>query len=328
VIEMRDIILSVENLTVDFYTYEGVLHVLDDVNFQIRRGEIFGLVGESGCGKSVTSRLIMGLIASNANIKSGRILFDGRDILKMPEDELNKIRGREISMIFQNPIGSLNPVFKVKEQMANVIMNHQGVDKDTAIDKALKLLKLVNMPDPERVLESYPFELSGGMAQRVMIAMAISSKPKLLIADEPTTALDVTIQAQILKLIKELQEKLGMSVLFITHDLGVVAQLCDRIGVMYAGSVIAYGSTSEILKNPKHPYTMGLMGAIPRPEYKGKPLPSIKGSVPNYLDPPSGCRFHPRCSYAMDICSKKKPKMVAVGENHHVACWLYGGGGD
>jgi len=322
---MGEIILSVENLTVDFYTYEGVLHVLDDVNFQIRRGEIFGLVGESGCGKSVTSRLVMGLIASNAHIRSGRILFNGKDILKMSEDELNNIRGKEISMIFQNPIGSLNPVFKVKEQMANVIMSNQGVDKDTAIDKALKLLKLVNMPDPERVLEAYPFELSGGMAQRVMIAMAISSKPKLLIADEPTTALDVTIQAQILKLIKELQEKLGMSVLFITHDLGVVAQLCDRIGVMYAGSIVAYGSTYNILKNPKHPYTKGLMGAIPRPEYKGKPLPSIKGSVPNYLDPPKGCRFHPRCSYAMEICSKEKPKMIPVGKEHYVACWLYGG---
>ncbi len=326
--EMEDVILSVENLTVDFYTYEGVLHVLDDVNFKIRRGEIFGLVGESGCGKSVTSRLIMGLVASNARIKSGKILFNGRDILKMSEDELNRIRGREISMIFQNPIGSLNPVFKVKDQMVNVIMNHQEVDKETALEKALKLLKLVNMPDPERVLDSYPFELSGGMAQRVMIAMAISSKPKLLIADEPTTALDVTIQAQILKLIKELQEKLGMSVLFITHDLGVVAQLCDRMGVMYAGSVVAYGSTYNILKNPKHPYTMGLMGAIPRPEQKGKPLPSIKGSVPNYLDPPKGCRFHPRCQYTMEICKREKPRMVKVGENHYVACWLHGGGGD
>ena len=323
--KMEDVILSVEKLTVDFYTYEGVLHVLDDVNFQIKRGEIFGVVGESGCGKSVTSRLIMGLVASNAHIKSGRIIFNGKNILKMSEEELNKIRGKEISMIFQNPIGSLNPVFKVKDQMINVIMNNQRVDKETALDKAFKLLKIVNMPDPERVLESYPFELSGGMAQRVMIAMAISSKPKLLIADEPTTALDVTIQAQILKLIKELQEKLGMSVLFITHDLGVVAQLCDRIGVMYAGSVVAYGSTYNILKDPKHPYTLGLMGAIPRHEYKGKPLPSIEGSVPNYLDPPTGCRFHPRCKYAMDICKKEKPRMVKVGENHHVACWLYGG---
>ena len=325
---MEDVILSVENLTVDFYTYEGVLHVLDDVNFKVKRGEIFGVVGETGCGKSVTSRLIMGLIPSNANIKSGRILFNGKNILKMSERELNRIRGREISMIFQNPIGSLNPVFKIKDQMVNVIMSNQEVDKDAALDKAFKFLKLVNMPDPERVLESYPFELSGGMAQRVMIAMAISSRPKLLIADEPTTALDVTIQAQILKLIKELQEKLGMSVLFITHDLGVVAQLCDRIGVMYAGSIVAYGSTYNILKNPKHPYTTGLMGAIPRPEQKGKPLSTIKGSVPNYLDPPKGCRFHPRCEYAMEICKKEKPKMVKVGENHYVACWIYGGDED
>ncbi len=326
--QMGDVILSVENLTVDFYTYEGVLHVLDGVNFQIKKGEIFGVVGESGCGKSVTSRLIMGLIASNAHIKSGKIIFNGKNILSMSEDELNAIRGKDISMIFQNPIGSLNPVFKVKDQMANVIMHNQGVDKETALDKALKLLKLVNMPDPERVLESYPFELSGGMAQRVMIAMAISSRPKLLIADEPTTALDVTIQAQILKLIKDLQERLGMSVLFITHDLGVVAQLCDRIGVMYAGHIVAYGSTYSILKDPKHPYTVGLMGAIPKPEHKGKKLPSIKGTVPNYLDPPNGCRFHPRCEYAMEICKEKKPEMVKVGKDHYVACWLYGGEGD
>ncbi len=327
---MDDIILSVENLTVDFYTYEGTMHVLDDVNFQIKRGEIFGLVGESGCGKSVTSRLMMGIVASNAVIRSGRIIFDGRDMLKMDEEELRRVRGKEISMIFQNPIGSLNPVFKVKDQMANVIMTHQGVDKETAIEKSRKLLELVKMPDPDRVLNSYPFELSGGMAQRVMIAIAISSKPKLLIADEPTTALDVTIQAQILKLIKDLQEKLGMSVLFITHDLGVVAQLCDRIGVMYAGNIVAYGSTYSILKNPKHPYTQGLINAIPRPEYKGKPLPSIPGTVPNYLDPPKGCRFHPRCRFALDRCRREKPPMFKVGADHNVACWLYsqGGGGN
>ena len=324
---MSDVILSVKDLRVDFYTYEGIMKVLDGVNFEIKRGEIFGIVGESGCGKTVTSRLMMGIIASNAVVRSGEIIFNGRDMLKMSEEELRKIRGKEISMIFQNPVGSLNPVIKVKDQMVNVIRNHQNIDKEAALEKARKLLDLVKLPDPERVLNSYPFELSGGMAQRVMIAMAISSKPKLLIADEPTTALDVTIQAQILKLIKDLQEKLGMSVLFITHDLGVVAQLCDRIGVMYAGNVIAYGSTYEILKNPKHPYTKGLIDAIPKPGLKGKPLPSIPGTVPNYLDPPSGCRFHPRCKFASPKCKEEKPPMIEVGPEHHVACWLYGEGG-
>lgn len=321
----EDIILSVENLSVDFYTFEGILHVLDGVSFKVRRGEIFGLVGETGCGKSVTSKLILGMIANNARIKSGKIIFNNKDILKMSEKELNEIRGRDISMIFQNPLGSLNPLFKIKDQMINVIVTNLKVDKETALERAFKYLKLVEMPDPERVLNSYPFELSGGMAQRVMIAMALSVEPKLLIADEPTTALDVTIQAQILQLLKKLQEKLGVSILFITHDLSVVAQICDRVGVMYAGNVVAYGDVYDIMKHPKHPYTIGLMRAIPNPENKGKPIPRIKGSVPNYLNPPKGCRFHPRCEYAMEICKKEKPKLFAVGKNHYVACWLYGG---
>ena len=320
---MSDTILSVQNLTADFYTYEGVLHVLDNVNFHVKRGEIFGLVGESGCGKSVTSRMVMGLIAQNTDIKSGKIILNGKNILKLSDDELRKIQGKDVSMIFQDPMGTLNPVFKVEDQMANVIMKNEDVDKKGAVKKALKLLKLVDLPDPERILKSYSFELSGGMAQRVMIAIAISSRPKLLIADEPTTALDVTIQAQILKLIKDLNEKIGMSVLFITHDLGVVAQMTDRIGIMYAGSVIAEGDTHSILKEPKHPYTQGLINAIPRPEYKGEPLPSITGTVPNYLKPPNGCRFHPRCQYVFEKCLYDKPPMTKVSDNHYVACWLY-----
>ncbi len=318
---MNHVILEVDNLHLSFKTYEGIAKVLDGISFNVRKGEIFGIVGESGSGKSVTALTIIGLLPSNAVIEQGEIIFEGKNILGNPK-YYNGIRGREINMIFQNPLSSLNPVYKVKDQMINVITHHLKMDKHEAYDYALDLLKKVELPDPERVMNSYPFELSGGMAQRVMIAMSISTQPKLLIADEPTTALDVTIQAQILKLLKRLRDELNLTVILITHDLSVISYMCDRMAVFYAGQVMEIGPTEKVLMNPNNPYTKALMKALPNPELRGKKLPYIIGEVPSLVKPPAGCRFHPRCSERLDVCSDEKPKLIQVSEGHYSACWL------
>lgn len=320
---MRNV-LEVRDLYLNFKTMWGVAKVLNGVSFEIREGEIFGLVGETGCGKSVTALSILRLLPPNAEI-SGEILFKGENLLEKSEEEMRKLRGKEISIVFQDPMTSLNPLFKIGEQMLDVIMLHEGMDKDEALEHAKKLLSAVGLPDPERILNSYPHELSGGMRQRVMIAMALSSNPSLLIADEPTTALDVTIQKQILELILKLRDEYNFSVLLITHDLGVVAEVCDRVGVMYAGNIVEVAPTEELFENPLHPYTKGLLSVVPDPRAK-KPLKPLRGSVPSLLNPPGGCRFHPRCDYAMEVCKRVKPELVELSPGHFVACHLYGGG--
>ena len=320
---MRNV-LEVRDLYLNFKTMWGVAKVLNGVSFEIREGEIFGLVGETGCGKSVTALSILRLLPPNAEI-SGEILFKGENLLEKSEEEMRKLRGKEISIVFQDPMTSLNPLFKIGEQMLDVIMLHEGMDKDEALEHAKKLLSAVGLPDPERILNSYPHELSGGMRQRVMIAMALSSNPSLLIADEPTTALDVTIQKQILELILKLRDEYNFSVLLITHDLGVVAEVCDRVGVMYAGNIVEVAPTEELFENPLHPYTKGLLSVVPDPRAK-KPLKPLRGSVPSLLNPPGGCRFHPRCDYVMEVCKRVKPELVELSPGHFVACHLYGGG--
>jgi len=318
----NDVLLSVRDLVIHFVTYDGIVKALDGVSFDIYRGEVFGLIGETGCGKTVTSLSILGLLPENARIISGKIFFKGENLLENP-DKLKGIRGKGISMIFQDPATSLNPLYTVGNQITKVILTHQNVSKEEAKKKAIDLLKSVGLPDPERIMKFYPFELSGGMQQRVMIAIALSSNPDLLIADEPTSALDVTIQAQILDLLKKIRDERNISILFITHNFGIVAEMCDRIGVMYAGTVVEIGSVENILGNPMHPYTKGLLASIPMPGRRGQKLAIIRGTVPSLLDPPPGCRFHPRCPNAMDICRKEKPESVEVEVGHFVACHLY-----
>ena len=318
----NDVLLSVRDLVIHFVTYDGVVKALDGVNFDIYRGEVFGLIGETGCGKTVTSLSILGLLPENARIISGKIFFKGENLLENPE-KLKDIRGKGISMIFQDPATSLNPLYTVGNQITKVILTHQEISKEEARKKAIDLLKSVGLPDPERIMKFYPFELSGGMQQRIMIAIALSSNPDLLIADEPTSALDVTIQAQILDLLKKIRDERNISILFITHNFGIVAEMCDRIGVMYAGTVVEIGSVENILGNPMHPYTKGLLASIPMPGKRGQKLAIIKGTVPSLLNPPSGCRFHPRCPNAMDICRKEKPESIEIENGHFVACHLY-----
>jgi len=316
-------LLKIRNLKTYFYTYGGIVKALEDINLDIYKGESFGLVGETGCGKSVTALSIMRLIQwPPGKIIGGKIIFNGKDLLKISEEEMRKVRGEEISMIFQEPMTSLNPVFTIGNQIIETILIHQKIDKKKAEKKALKMLKITRMPDAERMLNKYPHELSGGMCQRVMIAMALACEPSLLIADEPTTALDVTIQAQILDIIQEINKKITSAMLLITHDLGVVSQVCDRVGVMYAGYIIEVGTVKQIFKNPVHPYTKGLMNAIPKIHLHTKKLEVIKGAVPNLITPPPGCRFHPRCEYATDECRKKIPFLVEIEKGHHVACFM------
>lgn len=318
----NDVLLSVRDLVIHFVTYDGIVKALDGVSFDIYRGEVFGLIGETGCGKTVTSLSILGLLPENARIISGKIFFKGENLLENP-DKLKGIRGKGISMIFQDPATSLNPLYTVGDQIIKVILTHQNVSKEKAKKKAIDLLKSVGLPDSERIMKFYPFELSGGMQQRVMIAIALSSNPDLVIADEPTSALDVTIQAQILDLLKKIRDERNISILFITHNFGIVAEMCDRIGVMYAGTIAEIGSVENVLGNPMHPYTKDLLASIPMPGRRGQKLAIIKGTVPSLLDPPPGCRFHPRCPYAMNICQKEKPESIEVEDGHFVACHLY-----
>ena len=319
---MADILLSVRNLKTHFYTEDGVVPAVDGISFDLERGGTLGIVGESGCGKSVTSLSIMGLIPSPpGKIVDGEIIFEGRDLTKLSEAEMRKIRGNDISMIFQEPMTSLNPVFTIGNQIMEAIMLHQKLDKAAARKKAIEMLSLVGIPSPEKRIDEYPHQLSGGMRQRVMIAMALSCNPKLLIADEPTTALDVTIQAQILDLMRALQKELGTAIIMITHDLGVIAELVDRVAVMYTGVIVESGDVETIFANPQHPYTQGLLASIPRLDMDVDRLQAIPGSVPTPGNFPKGCGFHPRCPFAKDICVAKRPPAFAVGDGHHAACW-------
>ena len=319
---MADLI-QVKNLQTSFFTPEGEVRAIDGISFEIAEGKTLGLVGESGCGKSVTSLSIMRLIQSPpGKIVGGEIFYRGKDLLKLGNEEMRKIRGNEISMIFQEPMTSLNPVFTVGNQIGEAIKLHQGLNKQATRAKTIDMLRLVKIADPESRVDSYPHQLSGGMRQRVMIAMALSCNPSLLIADEPTTALDVTIQAQILELIKELQQKIGgMALLLITHDLGVVAEQADDVAIMYAGKIVERASTQAIFSRPFHPYTVGLLNSLPSVGgAKKKRLDAIPGMVPNPLNLPSGCRFRDRCPKAADACAQSEPQLVVKEPGHSVAC--------
>jgi oligopeptide/dipeptide ABC transporter ATP-binding protein len=320
-------LLEVRNLKTFFYTEDGVVRAVDGVSFEVYPGEVLGLVGESGCGKSVTSLSIMRLIAPPGKVGEGQILFDGTDLLGLTENEMTKIRGNKISMIFQQPQTALNPVFQVNDQIGEVLNIHKDFGKEAGKQRAVELLKMVGIPDAERRAEAYPHELSGGMAQRVMIAMALACVPELLIADEPTTALDVTIQAQILDLMRDLRAEMGTSVILITHDLGVVAEMAERVAVMYAGEIVEQADVNPLFEKPMHPYTQGLIGSIPVLGQIKERLDVIPGSVPNLVNLPAGCRFAPRCAarekYGLKICTDVKPDLKEALPGHLVRCWLY-----
>ena len=317
-------ILSVEDLHIRFNTYAGTVHAVNGITFDIRSGEMFGLVGESGCGKSVTGLAVLRKIPPPGQMVEGRIHFQGKDVMEMSEADLQDIRGGRIAMIFQNPGASLNPVFTVGSQITRLIRLHTDANKKQAKERALAMFESVGLPNPDRIFKAYPHNLSGGMQQRVMIAMALACGAELLIADEPTTALDVTIQAQILALLAELRKAEGLSILLITHDLGVVAETCDRVAVAYAGRIVETGQTDDVLYHPKHPYTRGLLAALPDTAGEGEALQVIKGNVPDGLRPVTGCPFHPRCPEAMDICQTHSPTLAKVGDTQHItACFLY-----
>jgi peptide/nickel transport system ATP-binding protein len=318
-------LLEVRNLETAFDIDGSFYNAVDNVSFTVKPRQIVGIVGESGCGKSVMSLSIMKLLPKGiGKIRSGEIVFDGKHMENLTEKEINKIRGKDISMIFQEPMTSLNPVFTIGSQLQEVLFNHQDISKQEAKQKSIALLKSVGISRPEKIIDEYPHQLSGGMRQRVMIAIAIACQPKLLIADEPTTALDVTVQAQILELLKEIQEVNNMSVILITHDLGVVAELCDDVIVMYAGRIVEKTDVDSLFHNPKHPYTKLLMGAIPKMDEDVEELSSIKGIVPSLKNmPEQGCRFADRCPSAMSECFEKTPKLAENEENHEVACFLY-----
>lgn len=321
---MKETLLEVKNLVTVFRTKEGTLPAVRDVSFSINKGETLCIVGESGCGKSITSLSVMGLLPSNGDISSGEILLGGKPIHKLHPEEMRKIRGNQMSMIFQEPMTALNPVLTIGFQLTEPLILHHKLTKKQAYVQGVKLLEQVGMPYPEKRIKQYPHELSGGMRQRVMIAIALSCKPQLLIADEPTTALDVTIQAQILDLIKELKEKLDMGIMMITHDMGVVAEVAERVMVMYAGQKVEEAPVGEIFDNPKHPYTMGLLNSVPdidNPEFE---LEAIPGSLPSLSEEISGCRFHPRCKFVMDKCRMESPPEFKVSSGHTVNCWLQG----
>jgi len=312
------------HLKTHYFTEEGVVPAVDGIEFKIRKGETLAIVGESGSGKSQTSLSIMRLIPSPpGKIVDGEIIYNGENLLEKSDEEMRKIRGNKISMIFQEPMTSLNPVYRVGDQISESLILHQGMNAEQAIEQSIKLLKLVGIPEAERRVRAYPHELSGGMRQRVMIAIALACNPELLIADEPTTALDVTIQNQILELMKDLKTKIDTSIMLITHDLGVVAEMADRVIVMYSGQIVEQGDVFTIFENPKHPYTEGLLRSMPTPEKKQGKLYAIEGVVPNPLNLPPGCRFAPRCEYAKDICRNEMPEVTTIAEDEVVRCWKY-----
>jgi oligopeptide/dipeptide ABC transporter ATP-binding protein len=316
-------LLEIKNLMTVFDTVRGRVKAVDGVSLQIDSGETLGVVGESGCGKTMLALSIMRLVPANGRIVNGEILFSGKDLLKLPEDEMRARRGSEISMIFQEPMTSLNPVFRIGEQIAEAVRLHRNLPEKQAMELSVELLREVGIPDPQKRARDYPHNLSGGMRQRVMIDMAMSCHPKLLLADEPTTALDVTIQAQILDLISGLKQKNNMAVVLITHDLGVVAQAAEKVAVMYAGKVVESAIVEKIFADPRHPYTRGLLDSIPARCGGGEYLRTIPGSVPGLYDDVRGCRFHERCSVAVAECSQKEPLLQEIGPGHFVSCWKY-----
>ncbi|HMS32857.1 MAG TPA: ABC transporter ATP-binding protein [Ignavibacteria bacterium] len=315
-------LLEVKNLKTYFYTDDGIAKAVDDVSFELDKGETLGLVGESGCGKSVSALSIMRLIAEPpGKIVNGEIFFKGKDILKVPEKEMQDIRGNDIGMIFQEPMTSLNPVFTCGNQIEEAVILHQKLSKEDAKAKAIEMLKLVGIPAPEQRYNEYPHQLSGGMRQRIMIAMALSCNPEILIADEPTTALDVTVQAQILELINKLQRELGMAVIMITHDLGVIAEVSTRVAVMYASKVAEYGNVDQIFYNPKHPYTISLLNSIPKLNKGKSRLATIEGNVPAPTNYPKGCHFCTRCTFAIEKCWNEEPPLIQIEPEHTASCW-------
>jgi oligopeptide/dipeptide ABC transporter ATP-binding protein len=326
-IDKKDTLLEVHNLKTYFYTEDGVVKAVDGVDFTVGRGEVLGLVGESGCGKSVTSLSIMRLIGVPGKVVEGTIMFEGRNLLELSESEMVHMRGNRMSMIFQQPQSSLNPVFKIGDQVAEVMQIHQNMGKEESWNKAVELLHLVGIPDPESKAHSFPHEVSGGQAQRVMIAMALALNPQLLIADEPTTALDVTIQAQILDLLRDLRTRMDTAVILITHDLGVISEMADRVAVMYAGRIVEQAGIRTLFARPVHPYTVGLMASIPVLGTVKETLEVIPGSVPNLVNLPPGCQFAPRCrlrmEYQLTICTQVEPQLLPVETEHLCRCWLY-----
>ncbi len=335
-------LLNIEDLHLEFHTYDGVAKVLAGVNLKVNRGDVVGLVGETGCGKSITALSVPRLIPMPpGKITAGRVTFDGQDILAKTESQMEAFRARHLGMIFQDPVTNLNPLFTIREQLVDAVLYQKNYGqkvpgrwkgfipsvrqmRNDAHDRAVELMHLTGIPDGDKRIYEYPHQFSGGMRQRVLIAMALAGEPDLLIADEPTTALDVTIQAQILRLIRSLVKKLGLTVLLITHNLGVVARTCERVAVMYSGRVIEESPVRELFKNPKHPYTQGLIQAVPKKETGRGGLIGIPGMIPNLIDPPQGCRFHPRCNHAMDICSQQVPTITTIGTQHTTSCFLHG----
>ena len=316
-------LIEVRDLAIEFATEHGTVRPVDGVSFSVRSGRTLGIVGESGCGKSVTSLAIMGLLARPpARVAGGQILFDDRDLLTLPADALRDLRGDQVSMIFQEPMSALNPSLTVGDQIGEVLIRHRGLKPAAAIDEAIKLLRLVGIPGPERRVHDYPHRMSGGMRQRIVIAMALACQPKLLIADEPTTALDVTIQAQILDLLRRLRDETGTAIILITHDLGVIAELADEVAVMYAGRVVERAPVGRLFAEPQHPYTIGLLGAVARLDRPVERLAVIEGSVPSPHRAPAGCRFNPRCPFAVERCRVEAPPLVSLGPDHWAACWL------
>ncbi len=321
---MAEVLLSVRNLKTYFYTDEGVVKAVDGLSYDLRKGETLGIVGESGCGKSVHALSVMRLIPQPpGKIVEGQILFDGRDLLKLPDEQMRRIRGNRIAMIFQEPMTSLNPVLTIGEQIAEAVMLHQGLAKKDAWDRAVEMLEKVKIPLARERVRDYPHQFSGGMRQRVMIAMALSCNPSILIADEPTTALDVTIQAQILDLMRALQQEFNMAVILITHNLGVVAEMCDNVVVMYAGRPVEHTTVQRTFQDPKHPYTWGLLHSIPKLYERKERLIPIEGQPPNLIDLPPGCSFAPRCPFAMEVCVKMDPPDYEVGPHHTARCFLH-----
>ena len=332
----NEVLLDVKGLKTYFYTSNGTVRAVDDVDFYVRKGETLGLVGESGCGKSISSMSLTRIVETPpGKYEGGEITFDGKTLMRIndkerfliSESEMRSIRGNDISFIFQEPMTSLNPVFKISKQISEPMMLHRGMTKEDALQESIRLLEVVNIPNPERIVNEYPFSLSGGMRQRVMIAMALACEPKLLIADEPTTALDVTVQAQVLDLMNDLKSRINASIIFITHDLGVIAEMCDRVVVMYAGKVVETSPVEELFNSPQHPYTQGLIASKPDLATTDHRLHVIPGNVPDLTELPGGCPFHPRCSKASDKCKQEYPPTHQISDEHKVSCWGYEGKG-